>query len=94
MFYPDPVRQCAQGDGVDAIEVRNWELRVFVFRWGWLSELEESFSRAGEPMTWQGKPELLLCQHQEGVKKGVWTVPTIFERDEEGERERPWCWVY
>ena len=38
-------------------------------------------------MTWKGKPELLLSQYQEGAKKGVWTVPTIFERDKEGERE-------
>ena len=38
-------------------------------------------------MTWKGKPEILLSQHREGAKGGVWTVPTVLERDEEGERE-------
>ena len=69
------------------MEVRNWELSVFVFRWGWLDELEESFSRAGKSMTWTGQPELLSSQHQDGAKRGAWTVPTVFERDEEGESE-------
>ena len=38
-------------------------------------------------LRWKGKPEILLSQHQEGPKRGVWTIPVILERNEDGERE-------
>ena len=88
MFSPDPVRHLApKREGVALLEVKRWELRVFVFRWGHLSELEESFSRAGKPMSWEGEPEVLLGKCLEGRYTGRWEVPWVDERDEEGERE-------
>ena len=50
-------------------------------------KLEESFSRAGEPMRWRGTPEMLLGKCLEGSQQGKWTVPVVKERDEDSERE-------
>ena len=88
MFSPDPVRLLApKREGVALMEVKRWELCVLVFRWGYLSELEEAFSRVGEPMSWKGQPEILLGQCLEGPLNGQWEVPWVDERDDDGERE-------
>ena len=88
MFSPDPVRLLApKREGVTLLAVQRWELRVIVFRWGHLSELEESYSRAGEQMSWKGQPEVLLGKCLKGPYEGQWEVPWVDERDEDGERE-------
>ncbi len=39
-------------------------------------------------MCWQGTPEILMGRIMEdGPRNGCWTVPTISERDDDGERE-------